>query len=87
MVTVKHNMIYHEIIEVTQDYLGPAASRFIDRSIVNHLKKNPSDITKSDVNKLINWVRVSVAVLTEDADLVSEYIERLKEVGKSTRVS
>lgn len=85
MVIIKQNIIYNQIIEVTQDYLGPAASRFIDRSITNHLKKEPTDITKSDMKKLIDWVKVSVAVLTEDGELVSEYVARLNEVSNGIK--
>lgn len=82
MVLAKKNQLYDAVIDVTQDYLGPAAGRFIDRSITNHLKKKPEDLTASDLKKLVDWVKVSVAVLTEDSDLVAEYIARLSNVGR-----
>lgn len=78
-----HNKIYRAIVEISQDYLGPAASRFVDRSIYNHLHKMPEEITTEDLKQLIEWVRVSVAVLTEDGALVSEYVSRLEAIEKA----
>jgi hypothetical protein len=83
MMSTAHNEIYKAIVDISQDYLGPAASRFIDRSIYNHLHKLPEEITTKDLKQLIEWVRVSVAVLTEDATLVTEYVTRLEAIEKA----
>ena len=76
-----------QILEISQDYLGPAAERFIDRQITTHLGKSPDRITKKDVESLIDWLKLSFTVLTDDTELVTEYIKRIQMVasGKSAQ--
>lgn len=76
----KQKNLYTSIVEVTTDYLGPAAKRFIDRQIQNHLEKNPEDLRPGDVSTLIDWIRVSIAFLTEDQKLIEEMTGRLREL-------
>jgi hypothetical protein len=72
--------LYDRILEVTTDYLGPAAERFIDRQVQNHLQKQPAELQEEDLQKLIDWIRVAVSVLTDDSGLVREYTARLQEL-------
>lgn len=67
-----------QLLEVSRDYLGPAAERFVDRQISTHLRKKPEHVSRQDVNKLADWLRLSFALLTNDVELVDEYTERLK---------
>lgn len=67
-----------QLLEVSSDYLGPAAERFIDRQISTHLHKRPEHVSRQDVTKLVDWLRLSFALLTNDVGLVDEYTERLK---------
>jgi hypothetical protein len=67
-----------QILAVSQDYLGPAAERFIDRQIATHLGKDPKQITRADLDKLVDWIKLSFALLTKDGRLVDEYIGRLQ---------
>ncbi len=84
MATKKHNYtIYDQVVRVTHVYLGPAADRFIARQVENHLHKAPKDLTKSDLNGLIDWIRVVVSLLTEDADIVEEYIGELQKLARA----
>ncbi|HSX48320.1 MAG TPA: hypothetical protein VLF41_02355 [Candidatus Nanoarchaeia archaeon] len=69
--------LYEDIILITEDYLGPAAQRFIDRQITFHLDKKPEQINKADLPKLAEWVKVSLALLTEDRALVDGFSERI----------
>lgn len=78
--TGKHADLYAEVIAVTSDYLGPAAPRFIDRQIANHLSKIPGQLTPKDMPVLINWMRSALALLTEDSKIVSEFTERLRDL-------
>ena len=70
--------LYTDIVEVMSDYLGPAARRFIDRQIQNHLEKNPEDLQLSDMPTLVDWVRVSFAFLTDDRKMIEEMTKRLR---------
>ncbi len=70
---------------MTTDYLGPAARRFIDRQIENHLDKKPDDLTVKDLLSLVDWIRVAVSLLTEDTKLVKEFTGRLLSLTKPTK--
>lgn len=73
--------LYEQVLRVTHVYLGPAADRFIARQVRNHLHKSPEDITKADLEKLIDWIRVAVALLTEDSEIVEEYTQQLERLA------
>lgn len=69
--------IYQQTVLITKDYLGPAAERFISRQIVFHLRKDPELLTKEDIPKLAEWVKVSIAILTEDKKMVDDFTKRI----------
>lgn len=71
---------YTSVIRITTEYLGPAAPRFIDRQIQNHLKKEPSDLTVSDLPVLIDWSKIALALLTDDRKVILKYIEDLNAI-------
>ena len=73
--------LYTQVVRVTHIYLGPAADRFIARQVQNHLHKEPVDLSKADLLKLIDWVRVAVSLITEDSAIVEEYIDRLTKLA------
>jgi siroheme synthase (precorrin-2 oxidase/ferrochelatase) len=75
--------LYKQVVAVTTDYLGPAAIRFIDRQIENHLRKEPEDLKRSDLKILADWSRLALGLLTEDTRLIDEFTERLVALGKS----
>lgn len=81
------NSLYNSLVEVTKDYLGPAANRFIDRQIVNHLDKKPSKLKAEDMKKLNDWLRVAFSILTDDQSLIDEYFKRLNSLTKTTKSS
>jgi hypothetical protein len=74
---IKHDL-YNDIVKITEDYLGPAAERFIDRQIQNHLEKEPAEFNKTDIPTLVDWVRVSFAFMTDDRQLIDELTQRLR---------
>lgn len=80
--TVKDNSLYEQTIDVTSDYLGPAARRFIDRQVKSHLNKPPGTLADEDLESLIDWLRAAVSILTDDNSLVLEYTTRLKNLTK-----
>lgn len=72
--------VYHEVVLVTQPYLGPAAARFVERQIHFHLEKEPENLTKDDVPKLAEWIKVSIAILTEDKKMVDSFANNIKQI-------
>ncbi len=81
MAMKKKASLYDSVVQVTADYLGPAAGRFIDRQIENHLNKPPSSLRKKDLEILVDWAKVAIALLTEDSAVVDEYGKRLSKLG------
>jgi hypothetical protein len=69
--------IYQQALDITKDYLGPAAERFINRQITFHLQKDPQLLAKKDIPQLAEWVKVSIAILTEDKKMVDDFTKRI----------
>ncbi len=72
--------LYNEVVAITEDYLGPAAERFISRQIQFHLGKQPSELAREDMPKLIEWVKVSLALLTGDAEMLADFETRVAKI-------
>ncbi|HSW37111.1 MAG TPA: hypothetical protein VLG37_01940 [Candidatus Saccharimonadales bacterium] len=79
--------LYIQVIKVTHVYLGSAAERFVARQVQNHLHKQPEGLSREDLKHLIDWIRVAVSLITEDSDIVEEYIGELQHLanGKTRR--
>ncbi len=71
-----------EIISVTEEYLGVAAKRFVNRQINFHLGKKPEELTRGDIPQLTEWIKISMAFLTEDKELVDSLAQRLNNLAK-----
>lgn len=84
MISPANPSLYQEVVKVTHVYLGPAADRFIARQVENHLHKNPEDLTKKDLLGLIDWIRVVVSLLTEDSEIIEEYVKELYKLAQSS---
>lgn len=74
--------IYEQAVQITKDYLGPAAERFINRQITFHLQKDPELLTKKDIPRLAEWIKVSIAILTEDKEMVDDFTKRILKLMK-----
>lgn len=70
--------LYGKVVNITDEYLGPAADRFVARQISNHLHKNPLELNRKDLKRLIDWAGLAMSVLCEDEKLVHTYITNLK---------
>lgn len=74
--------LYDDVVKVTKDYLGPAAERFITRQIHTHLNKTPDALTKADLVKLADWIKVAIALLTEDSDMVNDFTKSILQLAE-----
>jgi hypothetical protein len=83
--TATDNKLYSDVVQVTQDFLGPAAQRFIDRQIKTHINKDPHDLTASDIQKLAEWLKVAIALLTEDEQTVNRYTDNLLSLASAKK--
>ena len=71
---------YEKVLEITQDYLGPAAGRFIDRQIRSYLRKPPQELDRSDIPVLAIGIRSGLMVLTRDEKMVQEAFHRINAI-------
>lgn len=74
--------LYQQVVQITHVYLGPAAERFIARQIEYHFHKSPEELSRQDLVELIDWIRVVVSLLTDNNDLIEEYIAELQKLTK-----
>jgi|HubBroStandDraft_4_1064222.scaffolds.fasta_scaffold475664_2 hypothetical protein len=70
--------LYSDVVDITYEYLGPAADRFVTRQIRNHLGKAPDELKKKDLRDLISWIKVAMSLLTDDDRLIDKYITDLR---------
>ena len=77
--------IYNRVLAITEDYLGPAAQRFISRLATNHLGKPPTKITRADLPQLIVWIKLAATVITSDETVVADYLNRLEKLSSNAR--
>jgi hypothetical protein len=68
---------YTGAVEISKEFLGPAGERFLRRQITTHLGIEPEKLESIDMQTLVNWVRLTFAVLTKDARLVDDFSDRL----------
>ena len=71
---------FDQVVSVTTEYLGPSADRFIARLIRSHLHKSPEQLAKRDLSHLIAWIRLAMAFLSNDDQLVTSYIDKLQQL-------
>jgi hypothetical protein len=81
-----NDSLYARVVEITHIYLGPAADRFIDRQVQNHIHKAPDKLNETDLELLIDWIRVAVSLLTDDSEIVEEYIQQLQRLAQPPRL-
>lgn len=80
---VGQGTIYDDITRISEDYFGPVAARFVSRIVTNHLDKKPEQVTIKDLPRLINWIQLSMAMVTDETEVISEYVDRLNQLAKS----
>jgi hypothetical protein len=72
------NSFYQAIVEISEDYFGPASRRFINRIALSHLGKPGERLTQKDLPELITWVQLAASVMTDNSEAIEEYIGRLR---------
>lgn len=76
------NELFEKVVAITEDYLGPAAPRFVTRQISFHLGKTPEELLDSDIPKLAEWTKATLAMLTDDKTIVKDYTVKILELAK-----
>ena len=74
---MKQQVLYDQVVGITQEYLGPAADRFISRLIDAHFQKTPQQLGPKDIPQLSEWIKVSLGLLTDNKMVVDECENRI----------
>jgi hypothetical protein len=82
MNSVVKKTVYDQVVDVTYEFLGPAAERFVAREVEAHLHKKPQDLNFDDISKLHEWSKLAIALLADDTKLVEEYSKNLLSITK-----
>lgn len=77
--------LYRKVSLITEEYMGPATERFLIRHITLHLGKSPQELTDDDLPTLIEWTRATLNLLTEDRDIIEEYVDKMSELTRQLR--
>ena len=81
----QYSNIYRRVLTISEDYLGPAAPRFLSRLVTHHLGKPARQITCDDLPQLVIWIRLAATVITDDELVVADYIERLEKLVQPSK--
>jgi hypothetical protein len=76
------NELFDKVVAITEDYLGPAAPRFVTRQISFHLGKTPEELLDSDIPKLAEWTKATFSLLTDDTALVKDFGTKILELAR-----
>lgn len=82
MNVAKETSLYSRVVKVTYGYLGPAADRFVARQVSNHLDKDPVHLKKHELEGLIDWFSMAMAILSDDEILVQHYAADLRKLTR-----
>jgi hypothetical protein len=67
---------YRKVIDITEEFLGPAAERFVRRQIDFRLGKVPETIGRSDIPKLKETLGVALGLLIKDQKIVDQAMRK-----------
>lgn len=76
------HLYYRQVVRVTEEYLGPAAERFVNRQIEFRLGKTPETIDRSDISKLKETLAVALGILVKDQAIVNQAMHKFDLIAK-----
>lgn len=77
----KASPLHGKLVNILNDYLGPASERFLDRHIEAYLQITPNSFSIEHIIQLNEWVKASMDQLTEDKKLVDKCMNRIESLG------
>jgi hypothetical protein len=80
---VRQNSFYQQVLSISEDYFGPAATRFVNRIATNHLDKPADKLTEKDLPELITWAQLAANIMSDNTAAIDEYVSRLRELRRS----
>lgn len=80
--TTHHQHYYRQVVHVTEEYLGPAAERFVKRQIEFRLGKPPETIDRNDIPKLKEALGIALGLLVKDQAIVNQAMQKFDLIAK-----
>jgi hypothetical protein len=81
------NSFYELVLDISEDYFGPASARFVNRIALSHLGKSADKLTEKDLPELITWAQLAANVMSDNTQAIDEYVERLRSLPGASKVS
>ncbi len=73
---------YRQVVRATEEYLGPAAERFVNRQIEFRLGKTPETIERSDIPKLKEAIGTALGLLVKDQEIITQAMHKIDLIAK-----
>jgi len=67
---------YQQVVSATEEFLGPAAERFVNRQIEFHLGKTPQTISREDIPRLKETLGAALGLLVKDKAIVTQAMHK-----------
>lgn len=80
-----NDTLYNKTVRVSEEYLGPAAERFIRRQITTHLDIEPEKLDQKNLSKLIDWSSIAFALMTKNSHDIDSFTQDLKSLAAKGR--
>ncbi|HSX05672.1 MAG TPA: hypothetical protein VLF69_04345 [Candidatus Saccharimonadales bacterium] len=76
---------YQQVVQVTEEFLGPAAERFVKRQIEFGLGKPPETIDRGDLPKLKETLGIALGLLVKDQEIVNQAMRKFDLIAETTK--
>lgn len=73
---------YQAVVNATEEFLGPAAERFVNRQVDLHLGKPPQEIGREDIPKLKEALGIAIGLLVKDPGIVNQAMHKFDRIAK-----
>ena len=81
--TDKSLQIYDRVSNLTRINLGLVGQDLVDQQIHDRLHKEPEELSRDDLKKMLNWISALASLITDDMDKVRAYVIQLKRLANS----
>lgn len=70
--------VYRNVISITRAHMGPDAAQAVGLLLLYRLHKEPSQVTRSDVDRLLEALGMAALTFSGDSDAVEKYLLDVK---------
>ena len=69
--------LYKKVVDISEEFLGPAGERFMRRQIETHFDISAEKIQARHLPELVDWTRLTFNMITNDPQVVNDFANRL----------